>query len=610
VTLQSDLGTVVKTGETMTRFELGREEFLALLTPEQEALLGERYVVSSLITVPLRARGEVIGAANIARTLPGASRYTEADRVFLEELADRAAVAIDNARLFAQANASQQRFRALLDSSRIGFVARDADGRVVETNQAYAAMMGYDHREELYGTTPDAVIHEDARDEAVATFAQAFSGAADRIEVERDYVRRDGSVMHARVSTSLLRDEHGDPLYALSIVEDVGRQRSLELQLRESQKMDALGRFAGAIAHDFNNVLTAIAGFNELIAADLGPDHPLHGETAEIAAAAEHAAGLTRQLLTFSRHQVVAAEVLSVGDLVQDLAPMLARLLGEDVELAVAVTDAPSAVRADRNQLEQVMVNLVVNARDAMPHGGRLTIGVDLTEIDEEGAGSRLAVDPGTYVRLAVSDTGHGIDDETQRRMFEPFFTTKAPDKGTGLGLSTVFGIIEQSGGSVAVYSEPGHGTTMRVYLPYTQERAPVADEAPPARTPRRSPAEATVLVVDDEPSVRLVVMRILERDGYTVLTAGDGDEALEIARTHPGQIDVMITDVVLPGLQGPEIAERLHELRPDTGILYSSGYPGDEIVRRGIDPDASYIEKPFSHDALLAAVADLLAGA
>jgi PAS domain S-box-containing protein len=607
VGLDSDLGTVVKTGETVRRFDLSAEQFRALLTPAQRELLGDRFVVSSLITVPLRARGEVVGAVNLARTSSTAPPYTEADQVFLEELAARAGVAIDNARLYAEAHESSQRFQALFDSSRIGFAARDADGRVVETNHAYAEMLGFATADDVRGSGIEAVVSAEELENTRRAFAKLFDGATDRLEADSHYLRQDGTVLTARVSTSLVRDTAGEPRYSLSLVEDVGRQRALERQLRESQKMEALGRLAGGIAHDFNNVLMAIAGFNELIAAELAPDHPLQRETAEVRAAADRAAGLTRQLLTFSRRQVVKLRAIEPGEVVRGLASMLGPLIGEDVELALTVSDEAGAVEADRNQLEQVVINLAVNARDAMPSGGRLAIDVRPVELEGEFVPSRPSLEPGHYLAIAVSDTGHGMDAETQAHIFDPFFTTKPPDRGTGLGLSTVFGIVQQSGGSIAVYSEPGHGSTFRIYLPRT-ERIRESDEPQQAQPSRPVlPGAATILLIDDEDAVRRVITRLLERSGFTVLAAGDGPAALAIAQGHSGPIDVLLTDVVLPGMAGPEIAERLAAERPEMRVLYCSGYPGDEIARRGLEPGAAYLEKPFSHAALEQALSDLL---
>jgi CheY-like chemotaxis protein len=306
---------------------------------------------------------------------------------------------------------------------------------------------------------------------------------------------------------------------------------------------------------------------------------------------------------------VVEQQAIEIGRVARGLVPMLERLLGEDVELELTVADDAGAVLADHGQLEQVLVNLAVNAGDAMPGGGRLLIGVDATDVDEGLAHARLELEPGRYVVLTVSDTGVGIDAETQNHIFEPFFTTKPPDQGTGLGLSTVFGIVKQGGGSITVYSESGHGTTFRVYLPRTEE-VPERALRPPPRLPREIAAPGgTILVVDDERVVRRVVARMLERSGYTVLTAGDGPEALEISDTHDGRIDLLLTDMVLPGMPGPEVAELLTSRRPETRVLFSSGYPGDEITRRGLNADSPYLEKPFSHETLSLVVSGLLEG-
>lgn len=600
------IGRTADTGKTVFHPDISPEVLRAMAAPSHRAAL-DRQSIYGIINAPLRAHAEVLGIVSIIRTNAENPPYSEADRVFLEEFAARAAVAIDNARLYRRAHESEQRFRALLNSSRIGFVARDEEGRIVEANHAYAQMMGYQTPGELIGTDAEAVVAPEEVDAARQEFRQTFGGEVDSLESERSYVLRDSSVVHARRTTSLVRDADGTPLYALSLLEDVSERHRLEEQLRESQKMEALGRFAGAIAHDFNNVLTAITGFSALIAGELAGDDPLQSELDEIRAAAERAAGLTRQLLTFSRRRVVRGEAVSVNELIKRISPMLGQLLGDDVRLALNLSSTEGAVMADESQLEQVIVNLAVNARDAMPGGGRLSIEVQVADIGQEFARARLSLEPGRYVVIAVSDTGLGMDAETARKIFEPFFTTKPLGRGTGLGLSTVFGIVSQSDGKISVYSERGYGTTFRIYLPSTEPASARAEPQPADRADVEHRGGGTVLVVDDEEALRRVVQRLLERAGYTVLTAGAGDETLALLDSHQGPIDLLITDIVLPGMQGPEIAREARRLREDIKVLYSSGYPGDDIVRRGLDPDAAFLEKPFAPDQLVRIVSELI---
>jgi DNA-binding response OmpR family regulator len=363
----------------------------------------------------------------------------------------------------------------------------------------------------------------------------------------------------------------------------------LEDDLRHAQKMEAVGQLAGGIAHDFNNLLTVIAGETELLSERLEPADPLRRDVAAIAGATERAAALTRQLLAFSRRQLLKPRVLDLNELVASVDAMLRRVIGEDVELVTRRSGAAVPVEADPSQLEQVVLNLAVNARDAMPDGGRLTIEVSQVELPPgHGLG------PGSYALLKVSDTGTGMDAETLERVFEPFFTTKPEGAGTGLGLSTVYGIVTQSGGDVRVASTPGAGTTFEVYLPSTAQLPATAPAEPaPAFAP---PATGTILLVEDDDAVRELALRALSDAGYAVLEAGDGGDALALCDAHDGPIDLLLTDVVMPEMSGRELAERRAPLRPETRVLYMSGYPADAIVRREVlDGGVELLEKPFT---------------
>ena len=558
------------------------------------------------LSVEMRAHGEVFGLVVLARVGDGSVAWPEDDRAFVAELAARTAAALDHARVRRRLQASEQRFRTLFDSARVGFVARDRDGRVVEANEAYAKMLGYENPESMLGTGLDTIAGPDGLADLTRRFFAMLGGDAEHMEVQNAYRREDGTIVHGQISSSVVRDIDRRPLYLFSVVEDVTERHQLEEQLRQSQKMDALGRFAGAIAHDFNNILTAIGGFSQLIASELDTGHPLHAEVGEIVEATGRAAALTRQLLTFSRHEVSTPEILNAGDIVQRIAPMLGRLLGETIDLVLDLTATNATIEADRHQIEQVIVNLAVNARDAMPSGGRLSIEVTTADIDDAYARTHLSLDPGSYVVIAICDTGHGIDADDQVHIFEPFFTTKPAGEGTGLGLSTVFGIVRQAGGTISVYSEPGHGTTFRIHLPRIDSPA---SAGPSYEKPAAIPAAraATVLVIDDEPPVRRIIERLLTRRGYTVLLAEDGEQALSLADQQPGPIDLLITDIVLPGITGPEIAQRLTERRPQIKVLYTSGYPGDELVRRGLKATAAFVGKPFTLDEFERTVSQLL---
>jgi len=380
--------------------------------------------------------------------------------------------------------------------------------------------------------------------------------------------------------------------------------RRREEQVRQSQKMEAIGRLAGGVAHDFNNLLTVIRGHGELVLRRLGDEDPMRRNLQEIALAAERASALTHQLLAFSRKQVLQPRTLDLGEVVDRMSALLQRLIGEDVQLARRRPPDLGSVRADPAQMEQVIVNLAVNARDAMPQGGVLEIDLGNAELDDTYTQSHPAVRPGSYVVLSVSDTGHGMNAETQARIFEPFFTTKEAGKGTGLGLATVYGIVKQSDGFIWVYSEPGRGTTFKIYLPRV-------DEPPEPLSPRPLPAGVrgteTVLLVEDEDALRSLLRELLESFGYAVLEAGQGADALRVAAGHAGRIDLLLSDIVMPQMTGRELAERLGRVRPGLKVLFMSGYAAGVAPQHEIPAEAAYIEKPFTADALAGALRALL---
>jgi signal transduction histidine kinase len=417
----------------------------------------------------------------------------------------------------------------------------------------------------------------------------------------RDFVLKDRL---ARLSPAIERELREYRLREAHRRSDAALIRSQEL-LRQAQKMESLGMLAGGVAHDFNNVLSIIQGYSELVLADLKPSNPARRDMEEIRAAAKRAADLTRQLLTFSRQQVLEPRVVDLNDVLKTLDTMLQRILGEDVTLVTRLASTAATVRIDPSGLDQIVMNLVVNARDAMPTGGKLTVETAIVVLDASYAACHFGVTAGPHVALTVRDAGTGMTQETLARIFEPFFTTKETGKGTGLGLATVFGIVQQSGGCIDVLSTAGEGTTFHVYLPYVDDEV---DLAAPTRVPTTLRGSETVLLVDDDEAVRAVAARILKRGGYNIIEARGGDEALLIAESHRGEIHLLVTDVVMPDIGGVELARRLTTVRPAVKVLCMSGYTADTILRHGVEEETmAYIQKPFTPESLATKVREVL---
>jgi len=471
-------------------------------------------------------------------------------------------------------------------------------------------------------------IHPEDREAVMRIHRDALAGRRDH-EFEYRAIAADGREVWMRDIVHVVRDAEGKPVtlrgLSVDLTELKRSERALhdsEEQLRQAQKMDAVGKLAGGIAHDFNNLLMIIRGDSDLMLRRLAAGHPLRQNAEGIREAADQAATLTRQLLAFSRKQVVAPRLLDLNGLVASIHAMLQRLLGETINLVTVTAPDLGAVTADPGQMEQMILNLCVNSRDAMPDGGRLTIRTANVEVDEATAARWTDARPGPYVMLEVSDTGVGMDEQTRSHLFEPFFTTKEQGKGTGLGLSTVYGTVRQSGGHIQVESEPGRGTTFCVYLPRVAAPAPVAPEPrrkveSPAARAAVAPASAfgggrgeTILLVEDAQRVRAVVREILEMSGYRVIEARHGNEAIELSNRHEGAIQLLVTDVVMPQMSGRELAQRLATLRPELKVLYMSGYTDDAIVRHGVLASGiAFLSKPFTPDALAAKVRELLDG-
>jgi len=497
---------------------------------------------------------------------------------------------------------SEAEHRGLIERAPLGIYRTTPEGRILAANAAFARMLGYDDPEELTGLDMARDVYA-SPEERARLLSQL--GQQDDFAIEAQWKRRDGAAVVARLNVHAVRGPAQRIQCFEGLAEDVTQQRSLEAQYRQAQRLEAVGRLAGGVAHDFNNILTAITGYSELLLSDLAADDRRRSDVEEIRAAAQRAAVLTRQLLAFSRRQVFQVSVLDLNTVVRTLDRMLRRLIGEDVRLELALSEGLGAVRADPAQMEQVVMNLAVNARDAMPAGGRLTIETANVVLDESYARVHRGAAPGRFVMLAMSDTGIGMDAETQSHIFEPFFTTKEPSKGTGLGLATVYGIVKQSGGNVWVYSEPGRGATFRLYIPRVDEQPEdLAQQAAVAV----AGGHETVLLAEDDAMVREVVAQALEKKGYRVLRASDGPMALDLARGHSARIALLATDLVMPGMTGRELALALLAERPDLRVIYMSGYADDAVVRHGVlEKGLHYLQKPFSIADLARKVREVL---
>ncbi|HEX7613263.1 MAG TPA: ATP-binding protein [Candidatus Limnocylindrales bacterium] len=557
----------------------------------------------SAVALPLVVEGRAIGALTVYATVVNAFGAIEVE--LLQHLADDISFKLEvigREETRRAAEAERDRLAAVVEQAGESVVITDRDGRIVYTNAAFTSITGYEPNE-VVGQPPDILRGASGSPEGAAMSEAIGDGKS--WSGQTSYLRKDGTERDMHLIINPRRDYSGAVVGTIVIGRDVSRERSLEAQLMQSQKLEAIGRLAGGIAHDFNNLLTAISGYAEILKAELDVDDPRADDVVEIQRAAARATQLTAQLLAFSRRQVLNPRPLDPQSVVTGIAPMLRRLIGEEVELAVSAQPGLGPVLADPGQLDQVLVNLALNARDAMPRGGHLNIEVHEVDLDSDFATAHGGSDVGTYVVFQVSDAGEGMAPHILGHAFEPFFTTKAQGKGTGLGLSTVIGIVEQSNGYVDIESEPGRGTTVRVYLPKTL--APKAET--PDETDDPSPrGTGTLLVVEDEEPVRSFVCRILEQAGYSVIQAATGERALEIEAGYAGQIDLLFTDVVMPGMSGRELADILLARRPGTPVLYASGYNEEMIADRGVlGPGVSYLAKPFTGTEILQRLRDLL---
>ncbi|HEY8370269.1 MAG TPA: response regulator [Thermodesulfobacteriota bacterium] len=558
-----------------------------------------------VVAVPVIGGGAVTGVLELAsyagRPVPAAELRTlemigtaiglGLEKVRLEEAARQAGHGLT------ASEQARERLAAVLEATPDPVTIADATGRRVYMNQAGRRLLGLGDTADISHTTladnrpawARTLVLEEAVPSAIRDGAWRGEAAL---------LTPDGEEVPVSQVIVAHRGTDGAVAFLSTIEHDLRDQRQLEAELREATKFEALGRLAGGVAHDFNNYLTAIGGFCERLREQLEPGSPAILEAEEIQRTVDRATALTRQLLAVGRRQVLKPRLVDVNAVISGMLPLVRQLAGDRVQVVTALAPSLGRIRTDPAQIEQVLTNLVVNARDAMPDGGTLTIETANTDLDVSYARRHVSVRPGAYVLLAVSDTGIGMSRETRDRLFEPFFTTKAPGKGTGLGLSTVYGIVKQSGGNIWVYSEPGRGATFKIYLP----RVPEAVEAHPAPAPAvEAPRDAqTILLVEDDDLVRRLARQALEDSGYRILEASDGDDAKRVSETHAGPIDLLLTDVVMPRLNGPDLARLLAAARPGLPVLYMSGYADQAIYRSGVlDQGASFLAKPFTLEAL-----------
>jgi PAS domain S-box-containing protein len=612
-------GMVLITGEPFRTDNFPEDPRLDHEHPEMTAREG----IVTLAAVPIRREDRIHGVLYVGNR--SARPFPDHDIESLLRLADHAAVAIHNAQLYAErTNAlaalgeSEQRYRLLAENMADVVALFDMNLRSIYVSPSVTRLRGYTPQEAMAQTSAErfapasAALTLQALSEELAIEASGLGDPHRSRMIEVELLCKDGSTVWVESTTSFVRDDDGRAVGIISVARNIDERKRAqaalgerEAELRQAQKMEAVGRLAGGIAHDFNNILTVISGRAQLLLGTLDPGARGRRAAELIQQASERATLLTRQLLAFSRKQMLQSRVLSLTAVVTGLTPMLRRLIGEHIQLAV-VPGGAGRVRADGAQVEQVVTNLVINARDAMPEGGRLTIATADVEIDTAFVLAHPGARTGPHVSVSVADTGHGMDAETRAKVFEPFFTTKETGKGTGLGLSTLYGIVKQHEGYVAVESEPGRGSTFTIFFPRV-EAAPDAVEPPaaPVRPPRGT---ERILLVEDEASVRAVAQESLAGHGYTVLEALDVEDALRIAREDSRRIDLLLTDVVMPIMNGRHLAERVQHLHAETKILYMSGYTDDAIVRHGVlDRGASFLQKPFTPTQLLSKVQEIL---
>jgi len=553
--------------------------------------------------VPLKSGANTIGVL-VVQSYNENLRFGERDREILKFVSQQLAAAIEHKRYEEALRHSEARYRSLILSAVFGIYRCTLGGRFLDVNPALISMLGYGSVEEVLALDARREVYVNPQEIDRLTDEYQRTGSLNGVEVQ--WKHKDGHTITVRLNGRAASSSGEEPEEVLELIaEDITERRQLEEQFRQAQKMEAVGRLAGGVAHDFNNLLMVINGYTEVLLEQLEPASEMHQKVQSIQQAADRAATLTRQLLAFSRKQVLELKVVDVNAVIGDMERLLRPLIGENIELLTRLSTEAGRTRADAGQLEQVIMNLVVNAKDSMPEGGKITIQSSNVTV-RPNLGEHRFIQPGRYSVISVADTGQGMDKETQSRIFEPFFTTKEKGKGTGLGLSTVYGIVKQSNGYVFAESQIGAGTTFYVYLPRVEE---TVEELGPVTTQESEKGGCeTVLLVEDEESVRELVRVTLISRGYKVLEAENGESGLRIAEATKGPIDILVTDVVMPGMGGRELAKRLVALRPGTSVLYLSGYTEDAIVTQGaLSPGTAFLQKPFTLQNLAKKVREVL---
>jgi PAS domain S-box-containing protein len=586
-------------------YRTGRAKLIPQSEFDRLAAEGEVELVGSpspaWLGVPLKTPSEIIGVL-VVQHYQNENAFDQRDVEFLDSVGGHIALAIDRRRREEDLRKSESMFRLLFSQTPLPTWVLDPETlKFLQVNDAAVRQYGYTREEFQHVNMFDIRPEEDR-----ALFEKYVSEwqSAERHRGQGRHKSKDGRVFAVDVVSHRL--DYAGRSVRLVVAQDVGERQLLEEQLRRAQKMEAIGRLAGGVAHDFNNLLMVIKGHTELLLDTLPLGDHVTRKIEQIDRSADRAAALTRQLLAFSRMQVLQPRVINLNTVVEEMGKLIPRLIGEDIELVVRSSPDLGTIRADASQMEQIIMNLAVNSRDAMPAGGRLMIETSNTDLDSPYAASHPVVQPGRYVLLAVTDTGTGMDAETQTHIFEPFFTTKEKGKGTGLGLATVYGVVKQSGGYIWVYSELGKGTSFKIYLPRVDEPAEQTGASPSVtQAPRGT---ETVLLTEDEQDVREVAREFLESAGYTVLEAGDGAEALRVAAAHPEAIDVLVTDMVMPGMPGQDLARSLRQQRAGLRVIYMSGY-SEQAAGEAAKADASalVLTKPFSRGAILRAVREVI---